>query len=56
MAEDQEIRTVAFVLLGSVDSKTDTQTLYGWLQREYGLTRDYEGETSLSIESSLHGS
>ena len=56
VAEDQEVRTVAFVLLGSNDSKIDTQALYGWLQKEYRLTPDYEGETSLSADSFSHGS
>ncbi|MEK7542255.1 MAG: L,D-transpeptidase family protein [Patescibacteria group bacterium] len=41
LAKENEIRTIAFVLLGSQDSKLDTQLLYSWVQRTYQLSPDY---------------
>lgn len=41
LGKENETRTIAFILLGSQDSKLDTQLLYGWVQRNYQLSPQY---------------
>jgi hypothetical protein len=51
VASDEEVRTVAFIVLGSDNSKLDVQKLYAWAQKRFGLTPDYAKEPSIvSVE------
>ena len=41
LTQENDVRTIAFILLGSQDDKLDTQRLYAWLQRNYQLSPNY---------------
>jgi len=41
LTQENDLRTIAFVLLGSQDDKLDTQRLYSWLQKNYQLAPHY---------------
>ena len=41
LTRENEMRTIAFVLLGSDNDKLDTQQLYAWLQQNYQLSPNY---------------
>jgi D-alanyl-D-alanine carboxypeptidase len=41
LTRENDLRTIAFILLGSQDDKLDTQRLYAWLSRNYQLSPDY---------------
>ena len=41
LTRENEMRTIAFVLLGSDNDKLDTQRLYAWLQQNYQLSPSY---------------
>ncbi len=41
VTKENDLRTIAFVLLGSQDDKLDTQRLYAWLTRNYQISPNY---------------
>ena len=41
LTRENDLRTIAFVLLGSQDDKLDTQRLYAWLSRNYQVSPNY---------------